>query len=793
MRTDLRLAIPAALSWAGLGVAIGVPDALPALAAISWIAAAVLVSCCVLLRRGRLKSWQLRRGRLRRGRLRSERIRSGLLAVGIPGALALALGGVLLCSAAARAEERAPSAVLEAAASGRSVDIAATTTQLVTSGDDSFTVTIDRMTIGEDVVSSNIPARVFGEAVTGRWGVGSTLTARARVELTDPGDATALLVFVDEPPLFVDRPHGVIAWADGLRGGFAAAAAELPGDGGALLPGLAIGDTVGVGPDLDAAMKTASLSHLMAVSGANCAVVVGLVMIVGQAIGVPRWARITTALAVLGGFVVLVTPQPSVLRAAVMVTIVLVATIRGRPSRGVPVLSGAVLLLLVIDPWLAREYGFILSVVATAGLLLLASPLTVWASRWMPRPIAAAIAIPVAAQLACQPVLILLAPQIPTYGVVANLLAAPAAPIATVVGLAACVLLPVAPPLGTIGTAVAWAPSAWIAAVARFVDSVPGNSIPWWEGPVGVTTIAGLSVLLLACVLAQAGRVRRASAALLALVVVAGVAVSAGTGIRTMIIRPAEWQYAACDVGQGDAMLIRSGAAIALVDTGAEPAPLAACLDELGVTKIDLLVLTHFDLDHVGGVEAVLGRVDAAIVGPTGDPDDTALVTRVVRAGADVTRVARGSTGLLGELRWKVLWPPEPLRGVEPGNDASVALEVEGVGPCAPACLDAVFLGDLGEEAQQRLLATNRLRHVDVIKVAHHGSADQAARLYRAVDATVALIGVGADNTYGHPTDDLLGILAATGTTVTRTDVHGIVLVAPGRDDTIQVWSERGG
>jgi competence protein ComEC len=128
---------------------------------------------------------------------------------------------------------------------------------------------------------------------------------------------------------------------------------------------------------------------------------------------------------------------------------------------------------------------------------------------------------------------------------------------------------------------------------------------------------------------------------------------------------------------------------------------------------------------------------------------------------------------------------------VEPGNAASVTLEVT---PAGCDCLSGLFLGDLGEESQLRLLGAQPPGHVDVVKVAHHGSADQAAGLYEAIHATVGLIGVGAGNDYGHPTDALLGILAAVGTTPFRSDLDGLILVAPGAGGgELRVWSERGG
>jgi competence protein ComEC len=199
-------------------------------------------------------------------------------------------------------------------------------------------------------------------------------------------------------------------------------------------------------------------------------------------------------------------------------------------------------------------------------------------------------------------------------------------------------------------------------------------------------------------------------------------------------------------------------------------------------------VLTHYDLDHVGGVDAVIGRVDRVLTGPSSDPHDAAIAAAFRDAGAEVDQVARGEHGMLGGLGWRVLWPPP--RGVQPGNPASVTLLVE---PSACACLSGLFLGDLGEESQLRLLGSDPPGRVDVVKVAHHGSADQAGRLYESVRATVGLIGVGAGNDYGHPTAALLGILAAVGTTPYRSDQDGLVLVAPGeRSGEVRTWTARG-
>ena len=755
---DLRLVPPAVLAWLGAGVAVGVRDAGQALVTVIvvlWVAATLAI---VLSRR-----------------------RVTALAT-----ISVALVALALALTAVATSAREPDAVLAASESGRSQTVVLAITGRPVDGRVEGTI----VEIGGARGLSS-PALLFGapgDALIARARIGEVITVVGGVQRADPGEDVAFLVFAREQAAPVADPPALLAAADGIRASFSRLAAELPGPGAGLLPGLAIGDTSAVTPALDSSMKVSSLSHLTAVSGANCAIIVGLVFAAAAGLGMPRLARVGVAAVALAGFVILVTPEPSVIRAAAMAGVALLSLALSRPGRGIPLLCVAVIVLLVSDPWLSRSYGFALSVLATAGLLVLASPLATALGRWLPRWLALVIAVPLSAQLACQPVLLLLDASLPLYGVLANVLAEPAAPLATVLGLLACVLAPVVPGLAGPVAWLAWIPAIWIASVATFTSGLPGARSPWPTGPAGIALLIALSVAGIVVLLGTGPPRMRAIARSVVLVAfVAYLATLAGTRIVTDLGRPPDWQFALCDVGQGDAILVRSGGAVALVDTGPDPAPLAACLDDLGIGRIQLLVLTHFDFDHVGGVDAVVGRVDRVLVGPASDDRDIAVSDAFAAAGADVDQVSRGERGALGELSWEVLWPPP--RAVEPGNAASIVLEVRPAGRCA--CLSGVLLGDLGEESQTRLLGAVSLQRIDVVKVAHHGSADQSAAVYEALRATVGLIGVGAGNDYGHPTDELLGILAATGTTPARSDLEGLVLVAPAGAGELRVWTER--
>jgi len=782
---DLRLVPPAAVAWLAAALVIALPHWAVTSSIASWALAGVAVGIALAARRG----W--------------------LVSVAV-----CAVAAALVCTAAAvGAPVRQPEVLLDAAHDGRFVTLTLTTAETVggpavadtgaaggggkpgaSARDGPFAATATTVTVGDDAsVALAAPVLVFDALPERRAGIGAILQVGATVVATAPEDDVGFLVFADGPARAVADPPWFLDWANGLRSSFSGAAARLDGDGAALLPGLAIGDTSAVGDQLDAAMKATSLSHLTAVSGANCAVVIALIMLAGAMLGLPRGVRIGASVLVLCGFVVLVTPQASVVRAGVMAVIVLLATLGGRPVRGIPVLALATLVLLATDPWLSRDYGFALSVLATGGLLVLTGPLSRLLQRVLPLGVAVVVAVPLAAQLACQPVLLLLNPAIPLYGVVANALAEPAAPFATVLGLLACVALPVLPSLGELLTAVAWVPASWIAGVAAFFAGLPAAAIPWPDGLLGVALMSVVTVFGLIAGLAPVSARARLLAAGVSVVVVVGFGGAvAGVRVAQQWARPGDWQIAACDIGQGDAVLVRSAGRVALVDTGPDPEPLTRCLDQLGIRRIDLLVLSHFDLDHVGGTQAVIGRVDRALVGPSGEDADDRLVADLAAGGAAVERVSRGASGLFGELRYSVLWPRARLGSVEPGNDASVTVAFEPVGRCENGCLGSLFLGDLGERSQALLLAAGAIGPVDVVKVAHHGSADQSDRLYRRLRATVGVISVGVDNDYGHPTDRLLDLLADTGTSAVRTDLGGLVLLAPGASPgEVRVWTEK--
>lgn len=249
---------------------------------------------------------------------------------------------------------------------------------------------------------------------------------------------------------------------------------------------------------------------------------------------------------------------------------------------------------------------------------------------------------------------------------------------------------------------------------------------------------------------------------------------------------PPGWRFAMCDVGQGDATVLAAGKGTGVVvDAGPNPKLVDQCLRTLGITRIPLVVLTHFHADHVAGLPGVLrGRAVGAIETTSfEEPADQAEFVR--RAAAEqhipITRAVAGEQRRTGPLSWQVLWPPpRPAPDPDGPNDASVALLVRTAG------LRLLLLGDLEPPAQQELLrspAAALLGGVDVLKVAHHGSAYQDPDLMRRVAPRLALISCGEHNVYGHPAPSTVAALRAMGAVVLRTDVDGALAVGGAGDE----------
>ncbi|WOX26747.1 ComEC/Rec2 family competence protein [Streptomyces solicathayae] len=628
------------------------------------------------------------------------------------------------------------------------------------------------------------------------------MTARAAPPMRQ-GDPYAAMLRVDDsgPPRVTGPPGAAQRLAGELRAGLRRATDGLDADARALLPGLVVGDTSRVPPDLRDAFEATDLTHLLAVSGSNLTII--LLLLIGQpgrALRAergglaPRIGLSLRATAAAGGaltlaFVVVCRPDPSVLRAAACGLVTLLAIGTGRRRTLIPALAAAVLALVLYDPWLARSYGFLLSVLATGALLTVAPG---WGAalrrRGVPGRIAEALGAALAAQAVCAPVVAVFAARVSLVAVPCNLLAEAAVAPATVLGFAALGLAPVALPVAEVVARVAGWPAGWIAGVARTGAELPGAETGWPGGWTGGLVLAVASGFVVAAVRWVPYRRWWATGCVLLL----ALAVVRPPPLARLVSGwpPPDWEFVMCQVGQGDATVLAAGGdAAVVVDAGPDPVPVDRCLRELGVRRVALLVLTHFHADHVAGLPGVLrGRSVGAIqvTGLEEPPGQAAFVRRTaLAAGVPVVRAMPGERRRVGRLEWEVLWtgagPGGSGGGVMDGpNDASVTLRARTAGG-----LTLLLLGDLEPPAQRGLLRAHpELGPVDVLKVAHHGSAHQDPELIRAVRPRLALVSVGADNTYGHPSPRTVGALRDGGAHVLRTDRDGAIAVAGG----IRVW-----
>ncbi|HEY8479144.1 MAG TPA: ComEC/Rec2 family competence protein [Spirillospora sp.] len=754
MTHDLRLLAPALTTWVTAAVTLGLPSPVT----FTLAAAAALAALCLLAPGA--KRPRTRRSAQARRRAGARRRLAGVVLV----CAAASAAGVALRTTAV-----GTGPVRELARHGRFA-----TADAVVTGDPRAKPGRGRQVIvvrarAEAVAHARVrvPVLVIGDDP--RWLrliPGQPVRLHGRFAPPEGADLLAAVVIVRGPPTVLGPPPRTQRAAEHVRARLRAAVERLPPDRRGVLPGMVVGDTSRLDPALAEDFRAAGLTHLMVVSGANLAIVIGAVLGLCRLLGLGRRRAPPVAVLAVLAFVVVARPEPSVLRATVMGLIGLLALVTGRQRQGIPALAAAVLVLVLLDPALARSYGFALSVLATAGLLVLAPPWRERLARRLPGPVADALAVSAAAQVAVAPVLVMLSGEVGVVAVFANLLAAPAVAPATLLGaLAALTALVALPPAQVIAWPAGLA-AGWIIRVARTSAALPYATIPWIGGGLGAVTLLLAAAVTL--VVLRSRRVRLLVAAAL-------------TGIMAAIVvmrvtspgwPPPGWQMVACDVGQGDALVLSAAPGQAVVvDTGPDPALVDRCLRRLDVVDVPLLVLTHPHADHIDGTSGVgNGR------------DVHAMLTTSRTSGREArlapglpSRLAReGQQWRIGELTLSVLAPrPGPvLAHGDDGatiNNASVVLVARKPG------FSALLAGDVEEEAQRALAPA--VPRVQVLKVPHHGARTQNPGFFAAARASVALISVGDDNDYGHPSPATLDLLRRLGTRIHRTDREGDIAI----------------
>ena len=514
-------------------------------------------------------------------------------------------------------------------------------------------------------------------------------------------------------------------------------------------------------------MRRVGFSHLTAVSGANFALVAGFILWLMQFFLKRIQNRLIVTGLVLLFFILLVRPTPSVLRAAVMTSVLLIAKYRGNRSLALPALGAAIAVLILLDPFQAIDPGFALSVLATAGILLLSPKIIEVISTKISWPvIAEAIAIPISATIFCTPVIVALSGQLSLITILANVLASPVIAPITVIGFIAAILASVAPFFSVILIHITLPLAHWIVWLCH-----TGGNFPVLQFSSFIFFI--FLILILFVLIIRKNR----------LVVLLVISLIFGQLIYSRAAWPgSNWQVTNCDVGQGDSLVINLGANRAFViDAGPDPTLIDNCLKRLKVSQISLLVLTHFHADHVGGLSGVIHnrKVNSVWISNNHQPEGAYRSTLKMLTAVPIREVHNGELFQVADAKISVLWPELISQSFEslPGdgsaiNNSSIALQIQ-----LPT-LSIFAAGDL-EPPVQEIISKNPLLHkADIYKVCHHGSMYQYFPMLDLISPDVALISVGEENSYGHPAPETIGEFMRRRIKVVRTDKSGGIAVA---------------
>jgi competence protein ComEC len=554
-----------------------------------------------------------------------------------------------------------------------------------------------------------------------------------------------------------------------------------------------IGDRTGVSEEVRERLQAAGTYHVIAISGGNIAILVGLVLLVLMLAGIRGRPAALVSLIALGIYAEVVTAGPSVWRATLMAALYLAARLIDHRTPVWHAIAMAAAVMVVLRPLDVRGPGFILSFGATAALVgvaqrageVLAPALARLPrrARWA-RWVAASMVASLAVEAVLMPVSAQAFSRVTVAGLVLNLLAVPLMTVVQMAGIAVSVAAPVdvlARPAGWVAVASARA----LVESGRLVEVLPflAHRVP----PPGLVTIviyyAGLAMLL---VPRRLPRVAGGAMLFAAATVMAIGPVRARESLAAWESAPL--RLTVFDVGQGEALLLQvPGAGGLLVDSGGAPfggggadigrRVLAPAIWARGARRLDALLVTHPDPDHVGGARALVedfapARLWLGIPVP-GHESLQALVDTAARGGAAVEAVRSGEVRAWGRARIRVLHPPEPdweRRRVR--NDDSVVLEVL-YGDVA-----LLLTGDIGADIERAIVPQLTPARVRVLKVAHHGSRTSTSNaLIDAWRPQIAVISCGRGNRFGHPTQEVLDRLAAAGTRVLRTDRDGQVTI----------------
>lgn len=555
-----------------------------------------------------------------------------------------------------------------------------------------------------------------------------------------------------------------------------------------LLSGFLLGSVTEIDPETYAKFSGLGLTHVIAISGQHITMLAAALVFLCRLTGLSREHSFRITMALLPLYVFLTGASPSAMRALIMGELVLLALLVRRRADGWNVLGAAFLGMTAVDPYVIHQVSFQLSFLVTFGLLLLVPPLQVRLQWMKPASLRGLVAVTAAATLTSFPLTMYYFHVFSFLSPLVNFLFVPFISVC-IAPLAALSLIfgAIHPGFGFLAANIV---DSILTPVLHFLYTIESQGlmrIVWKSPSIIWLTLYGLLVAFISLLLY--GKMTFNWKSRLLCITLALICV-----FLPYVDRRAEVRITFLDVGQGDAIVIQTPDRVVLIDTGGIPAvpfdgqtwrirrkPFWPARDVIlpylyaqGIGKIDQLVMTHGDSDHIGGVPYVLTHVPVRQVISNGDLPRSPLEQEVaaLMQARSISHVAVSGGQVWEEregVQWRVL-NPTGMSGLG-NNDRSVVLLLEVYGR------RILFTGDLEREGELRLLA-NGIGKVDILKVGHHGSKGSTSEEWLIqTKPDLAIISAGRNNRYGHPHRDTMERLNQTGSRIVRTDECGAVTV----------------